>query len=47
MSREGQEAGVRKMHRPGVSKESAIIFNCSFESSESGKIGKLFVENGL
>jgi hypothetical protein len=30
-----------------VNAESLRIFNCSFESSESGKIGKLFVENSL
>jgi hypothetical protein len=35
------------MHRFAVYKELAIIFNCSFESSKSGKIGKLFVETGL
>jgi hypothetical protein len=27
--------------------ESAVIFNCSFESSKSAKIEELFVENGL
>jgi hypothetical protein len=35
------------MHRSGVYKEPADIFNCSFESPELGKNGKLFVENGL
>jgi hypothetical protein len=35
------------MHRSGVNKELAIIFNGIFESSKSGKIGKFFVESGL
>jgi hypothetical protein len=36
-----------KMHRSAVNKESAVIFNCIFQSSKTGKIAKLFVENGL
>jgi hypothetical protein len=35
------------MHLVTVDLQSAIIFNCSFESSKTGKNEELFVENGL
>jgi hypothetical protein len=40
-------AQAEGMHRAAVNRECAVIFNCSFESSESGKIGEFLTENGL